>query len=376
VSRGTRFTAGLAALNTAALLGMLLFSRFPWVVERWYVEGIGPYVQGLIAVVSGKVPLSLAEWVEMVSFGVVALWFGTRPYLWWKSPGARWAFVGRSVAEAWMALSAVGVLFYATWGLSYARPGAAERLGWVPSGEELAEIEPVELLTLGELLVKKANTLYLELHGWPDGFVTTRAPQGLQKADEAIDRGYERLARELGLHPTVSWGRGPSKPLLTSEIFSWLGIGGFYFPFTAEANINASSPEWQQGFTIAHEKGHQRFMASENEANFYGFLACIHSDDAFVQYSGWMFAQRQVLATLGAVDPWGFHHAVYKRHPGVQRDVDEAREFWARYDGPVSQIGDAVNDQYLRFNGVEGGIESYRQSISLVVEWLRRVGVN
>jgi hypothetical protein len=354
---------------------MLLWSRFPWHVERGYVEGIGPYVQGLIALVSGRLPFSLAEWVELATFVVVGLWCGTRPYVWWKSAGARWAMAGRAAVTVWAALSAIGVLFYATWGLSYARPGAAERLGWARAGEELAEIEPVELLVLGEQLVEKANSLYVELHGWPDAYTPTRAPHGLRAADEAIDRGYVRLVQELRLHPTVAWGRGPSKPLLSSELFSWLGIGGFYFPFTAEANINAHAPDWQQGFTIAHEKGHQRFMASENEANFYGFLACIHSDDPFVQYAGWMFAQRQVLFTLGAVDPWGFHHTVYRRHPGVQRDVDEAREFWAQYDGPVAHLGDAVNDQYLRFNGVEGGTESYRRSIELVVEYLRRVGV-
>lgn len=375
-----RICAGAGSLLSAVLVGMLVFSRFPWHVERWYVEGAGPLLQGLLVLVTARLPFGLAEWVEALAalVGLVALIVGLG--LLWLRRGERRRLLMLYGAILWAAIAAVGVYFYASWGLSYARPRAEERLGWVGPGEELREVTPEELLDLSERLVDKVNDLYVELHGWPDGYAVTVASRslgegGLRAADAAIDRGYERLVEELHLHPSVAASRGPVKPLLSSVLFSWIGIGGFYFPFTGEANIDADAPEWQQAHTLAHEKAHQRFFASENEANFFGFLAAIHTDDPFVQYGGWLFAQRQVLVALGAVDPWGFHQVVYRRHPGVQRDINYAREFWEQYEGPVSQLGDAINDRYLRFNGVDGGIESYRQSVELVVEWCRRAGV-
>lgn len=373
--RGVVAVGGACSL---ALAAMLLFSRFPWHVERWYVEGAGPLIQGVLTAVTGRLPFGLAEWVEALT-GLIALALGAGAlFELWRRRGQRLAVIGHVLLLLWATITAVGVLFYSTWGLAYARPSAAERLGWIGAGEKLAEVSPEELRIFGDALVDKVNHLYLELHGWPDGYAVTVAsrslgPRGLSAADDAIDRGYERLVSDLGLHRSVGRSRGPVKPLLSSVVFSWIGIGGFYFPFTGEANIDADAPEWQQPHTLAHEKAHQRFIASENEANFYGFLACIYTDDPFVQYSGWLFAQRQVLTALGVVDPWGFHHTVYRRLPGVQRDVNYAREFWAQYDGPVARLGDAVNDRYLRFNGVEGGIDSYSQSIELIVEWLRKV---
>lgn len=361
---------------TGGLVVMAWIARSPERVERWFVEGIGPPIQWLLNRPSSAVSFSIAEWVEGVAIAVAIGWLVWLARAWWRGAGHRTQIVGDALLTLWIAATLIGCLFYASWGLAYARPPVDERLGWVESGRALEPIGADELVVLGDLLVDRVNALYLELHRWPDAYHETRAPNGLPAADTELDVGYQHLVGAIRLHPTVARSRGPTKPLLSSVVFSYLGIGGFYFPFTSEANINADAPDWQQPHTMAHEKAHQRFVASENEANFYGFLACIHSDDPFVRYSGWLFAQRQVLSALRDTDPWAFYRVIERRLPGVQRDVLFARAFWSQYDGPVSVLGDAVNDRYLRFNGVEGGVRSYSRSLELVVEWWRRNGVN
>ena len=270
----------------------------------------------------------------------------------------------------YIALLLVGLWFYTIWGLSYARPVVEQRQGWLEVDETLY-VPPWELAELAEPLIHQVNALYLELHGVPDAFVPTSAPNGLTHADAAVDVGFERAAQQLGLHPHAATPRGPTKPLISSELFSWLRIGGMYFPFTAEANVNTQPPQWGRPFTMAHEKAHQRFIASENEANFHGMLACMHSDDPYVRYSGWLFAQRQVLRALQSADVYASVELIQLRLPGVQRDVNASYAFWTGRDGPLGDLSHAVNDAYLRANRVRGGTRSYGRSLQLIVLYSR-----
>jgi hypothetical protein len=368
-----RVPVAIGASSTLALVALGAFATSPERVERLYVRGVAPHLHHAWGALFQLFPGSAAELVELgaIAFGLAFVGVVVREL--WRARGRRRAVLGLAAAWAWALVAPVLLLFYALWGLAYARPPAEQRLGWVEPGAEV-RIEADELAALSEELVDRVNELYLELHGWPDDLAPTTARRSWLELDREIDRGYERVAAEMGLEPDLARSRGPAKSLLTSGVFTWLGIGGFYFPFTGEANINVWSPDWQRPHTVAHEKAHQRFVASENEANFYGFLATIHADDPFVRYGGWLFAQRQVLQALQRTDPLAAGAILAERLPGVQRDVNAAHAFWTGYDGPLERLGDRVNDTYLRANAVKGGIRSYSQSVELVVLWHRAQG--
>ncbi len=358
-----------AAIGASAVIlaGFFTLSMFPGVVESQFTEGIGTAASRIVGALSSTVPFSLAEWVEL---GAVA-WILLAPLpallsVWRKER----SLTNAALSGILQLLSVAGlalILFYGLWGLNYARAPAAQRLGWEPvdlDGPGAAD----ELAVLSEKLVARVNGMYRDLHDSDDiGSMSTSELD----LEAVLDAGWERAAEDLGLHATVALSRGPAKPLLSSPIWSYLGIGGFYFPFTGEANYNRDQPQWQQTHTIAHEKAHQRGIASEDEANFFGFIVCIQSDDPFVQYGGWLFAQRRILSALMQTDPERGIEIVEKRLPGVQRDVDEMRAFWLGYSGVASDVGAAVNDAYLRANRVEGGISSYSLSARLIVGWTR-----
>jgi hypothetical protein len=360
----------VAAVATGLLLACFAFAAGPDRVERWFVEGWGPPTVHALSSASAVLSTSMAEWVELfAALGLVA-WSGTGLWRLRRAVGRRTRVAARLVAELWSAVALVVVLFHVLWGFAYSRPRIERRMGFT----EPFEVTDDELDSLANALVTQVNDLYLLLHQLPDTTVMTGEDHDPLAIDAAIDEGWVRMVAAEGLHPSVAPSRGPTKPLLSSGLFTWLGIGGMYFPFTGEANINHWAPGWQQPHTHAHEMAHQRMFASENEANFAGFLATIYSDDPLVRYSGWLFAQRQVLRAQLAVDPSRGADALYRRLPGVQTDVNLSRAFWTRYDGSLSDLSSGINDLYLKANNVEGGIRSYGLSVRLLVRWARRCG--
>ena len=356
------------------LLGVFaIWALQPDLIEVAFTHGIGFVATTVLGSLSGLFPFSLAEWAEagVILWVLVSpirpmrdVWQGTRHF---RNAATRGLIQLLSLVVLCM------VFFYGTWGLNYARSGLIERQGWeaVDATEPLANLE---LLLLGEELVALANAEYLIIHGVPEAEVETAPPSGAA-LEQAIEAGWAVAAKELGLSPLMVTARPPTKPLLSSRVFSHLGISGLYFPFTGEANYNAETPGYQLPHTIAHEKAHQRGIASEDEANFHGFLACIRSPDPTVRYAGYMFAQRRVLYSVLPSEPRSARAIVEERLPGVQFDVTEARRFWRSRQGKATDVSHAINDVYLRANRVRGGIDSYALSTELIVAWARSRGL-
>ena len=55
--------------------------------------------------------------------------------------------------------------------------------------------------------------------------------------------------------------------------------------------------------------------------------------------------------------------------PQVKADLQANNEFWDQYDGRVAEVADQVNDNYLKANGQEEGVQSYDRMADLIVAW-------
>jgi len=370
--RRVRARLVVTGMAVAMSLAWILVAREPATAERLCAGGLTSDAAIALARLTAPLPWSAME----ASIATLLLWALARAALGVREirrgearplpslgAGALWALAVVSVALA---------LFLPLFGVAYARPPLAVRLGWseavrAPSGDAL------ELATLAEELIALTNDAYEEVAGSED-LGRPSAPASPRALDLALERSYGRVAERFGLDDTVGAPRGPAKPLLTSRAFTLLGITGIYFPFTGEASYNADEPWCMLAHTIAHEKAHQRLFASEDEANYAGFLACALSDDAYARYSGLLFAQRQPLMALMRLDEGRGAALVKGRHEGVQRDVDDFRAWLTRTDSPVRHAASTVNDAYLRANGVTGGIASYGESLRLIVGLARSRG--
>jgi len=371
----------LASLAVATGLAALL--RQPALVETAYAAWASPSLVRLVAAASGSVPFGLAE--PVMALGLAWLMWpvltAVRPMLAAPSPRSAGRALVRGGADAALRCGLIAGWFYLAWGLNYARAPLVERQGWsaLAADARPADAALTELVALCNAWVDHANQAYLALHGIADAGRPTAlaeaAPDGIAMAwaalDAVLDEGFRIAAGELREGPSFAAPRGPSKPVRASPAMSGMRLAGFFFPWTGEANVNRLMPPFQLPQTMAHEKAHQRGIASEDEANFVGFLAAIRSPSPIARYSGHLFAQRQLLSELCARDGAACQAQIARRLPGVQRDVDAARAFWARFDGPAAKAHERVNDAYLELNGVAGGVDSYAESARLIVTWVR-----
>lgn len=346
-------------------------------VENVYASGFGQSIGRGLGAVTGVLPTSVAELLLFLAgawFLVVAgraAW-----HVGWRKRRALNAIACGGLHFGAFASIALA-LFYVFWGLNYFRAPLLERAGWQEYATSQDD-ENEELRRLCEELVLATNVSYQLATGAED-YGSPSAPKAEPSVlDGEIEVGYQRVQQDLGLHESFGATRSRAKPVALSGAMNLLQISGFYFPWTGEANYNRLQPGCSIPFVIAHEKAHQRCITSEDEANFFGFLACVRSDDPYVRYSGYLFAQRQLLNELFEVDPEAAKELLAKRLPGVQRDVNDLRAYWQQFEqgvaGEVGKASEAVNDAYLKTNGVKGGVQSYRMSAKLLIVYARKAG--
>ena len=372
-SRGRTILGCLILL--AALVGL---SHAPRLLEDTYARGVQFQIARALSVMTGGVPASLAE-IALAAVGLYLLvpFFIAASQVLRRRRSARNATASGALRVSTAAMVVVSV-FYLSWGLDYARAPLAARVGWPPIDRRIDAIEyerqTGEIAALAEQLVLATNDSYREFAKSDDlGRPSGRADVS-RALDVELDAAYPLIQTQLGLEPEFAVARGPAKPLYASLLLNHLQLSGFYFPWTGEANYNRLMPAPSLPHSVAHEKAHQRGIAREDEANFIGYLVCAVSDDAYVRYSGELFAQNQMLRELAGRDAARTRELIRLRTRGVARDVEYIRAFWRQYDGPAARVSESVNDRYLKSQGVRSGIASYAASQSLIVLFARHNG--
>ena len=160
------------------------------------------------------------------------------------------------------------------------------------------------------------------------------------------------------------------KPFFFSEILSRITFTGFFFPFTAEANINVHSPECMLPSTIAHELAHQRGVAQEDEANFVAVLASLESGSDIYCYSACLMAYIHLSNALYAADYEAWLDNYYTLSPGVLADIKMNNAYWDRYrDTVVNAAADTVYTGLLHSYGQSDGLKTYGKCIDLLVAY-------
>ncbi|HEX9639888.1 MAG TPA: DUF3810 domain-containing protein [Candidatus Krumholzibacteria bacterium] len=347
--------AGASSLLLAALLPSL-----PSLAEL-YARSIGPAAGWTLARLSGVTSLALSE-LLMCGFALGVLLRGA-----WalrcarrSRRGRRW-ILGHGLLTTLNVAGWVVASFMWSWGFNYSRAPLEDR--WA-----LPEANPARLEEITTLLVDLANEYYFTLHGSEDaGSMSVVADRSA--LDVALTNAYARLSTDMNLGTSVGWRRGPAKTPRISPLMNRLGLSGFYFPWSGEANVNGEIPAIAYSHAVAHEKAHQRGYAPEDEANFMAILAGASAEQPLAQYSAILFAQRQLLRNLLRADPDAGQALLERRYRGVQRDVDELQEFWRRYRGRATEWAEHSNDLYLRAHRVEGGIHSYAGSAELLLRF-------
>lgn len=358
------------AAGLTAFLGSRVLARWPGIVETLFVGGWARALIPPFSRFTGAVPFPAAE-------ALVAGYVGLR--IWTAYRAGRRVVRGQRrpastlASGVALALRDLGIgllLFYLLWGFHYARAPVAERLELPSAGE----VTTSDLHRLADEMVDLANASYRELHGAPDAGVPTSMPEDWQRLEGALAAGWARTVAHLPLGPLATARYGPPKRLVTSRAVAYLGITGFYFPFTAEPLVVGTTPAVLLGLGLAHEQAHQRGVTDEGAANFIGFVVASESGHPLLRYSAALRAQSRLLSALARRDSAAVRELAEGRLPGVRRDLEDLRAYRARHRGSASRLTTRVNDAYLRANRVPGGVESYDQATRLLLRYARLRG--
>ena len=152
-----------------------------------------------------------------------------------------------------------------------------------------------------------------------------------------------------------------------SIILSYLGIKGYYNPFTNEANVNSEIPDILIPVTIYHELAHKKGFASETDANFIGFLNAYNNDNIEIQYSASFFAFRYLYHDLYKMNPNIAENIYESLNSEVKKDFLIVSNFWTYYSNRFQKIQKKIFDLFLRTNGQMKGINSYNEVVTLLL---------
>lgn len=341
----------------AALLLQAAASAFPAQVEAHYARGVYPHLARLLTASTALVPFPLGEPVLAVcaAYALLAL---ARLAGRLRHPSQPRRVLLAAAARRLLLVAGIGyALFLCVWGLNYRRLPFART-----SALAMRPAAPSELASLARELVAEANALRAGRS--EDATGVFRLAAGRDATLAMVGVGSRALASGF---PALAGPTPRPKAALASPLFSRLGIAGIYLPFTAEPLVNATLPEAELPFSAAHEVAHAQGFAREDEANFLGYLACRLHPDLEFRYSGALIAGFHVLAAVDSAQPSAAREIEAQRSQAVRRDVAAIAAWSARYEGPLREAGERVNDAYLRSQGAPEGVRSYGRMVDLLL---------
>ena len=296
-------------------------------------------------------PFSVTEWVILclVTLGIVLLIL-----LVVRLIRRRWSKAYRTGMTVLSVSAALFALFCLWWGVLYYSDSFTEQ-----SGLERRDISVQELETVTKYFAAQANAL---------GEYVERGENGVCAMDK--DAIFRRSADVYeGAEQTFPCLAAPAvraKPVVLSRLLSYIHYTGFFFPYTAEANLNADSPVCLLPSTIAHELAHLRGVAREDEANFCAVVACMESGDDEYRYSGALLAYIYLGNALYSADYDAWKEVYSSLSEAVRADLTANNAYWKQFETPAADVSERVYESFLQTYGDDRGMQSYGACVDLL----------
>lgn len=342
----------LIAVNIVTLLATFLLVSFaktnPYDVEYIYSRRTYAFLSNCLAFIAKWVNFSIGEMLAFVmSIGVIILFIYSIYNLFIKK-------VMKSLTLFMTLLTFVTVAifwFNAMWGLNNYRQDV-EKLFKLESKEEIT----IEVLTdLYIELVTKANErrVNINLDEYHQDFIYKETNQG-----------YIELHKQYSF---INVQEVRVKPLLISPLFSSSGYTGIYVFFSGEPCVNDRIPIYEIPFTASHEVAHHKGFASEDEANFIGFLAAMSHEDPLFQYSAYYTGMKYVGNAIKKYDSKRYDELASLINEQVINDIRQESQYWDDVIVERNQkVHNKVNDQFLKVNNQPEGIINYSKVVELL----------
>jgi hypothetical protein len=237
------------------------------------------------------------------------------------------------------------ILLYLFWSALYAQDTLSQRLHLNPSDS----ISPNKLAAFDSSLIHRINNL---------------APQvdslSLMLCDSLAANAYQ----DLGLRFNTQ-----TKQSLFARALPYLGISGYFNPFTGEAQIDNKTPNFLLPFLMCHEMAHQIGIAAEDDANLMAYIRCTESKNPAFQYSAyfniWLYAHSKVYQ----MDSIKANHLKRQLNPISLSHINLIKSRQAQYHTFWDDWSTYIFDAFLKIGNQSEGIESYRNVAYSALCW-------
>lgn len=338
-----------AAIIIAVVLCTLFAKNNPEFISKYYAP-VSKWLSGVMSAFWSVIPLSAAELMiaAAVIFSITLIVFIIKRKISFLS------FLSTVI----LTISIVVGFSQLAWGLNYYAEPLADSLG-IPVSRYTEE----ELMDAAEYYIQKANEYALFSERDEAGNIYSGS---FSEINQKTITAYENLSKE---YPFFKGQYYPAKGFLTSGIFIRFDITGMYTPYSGEANVVLKTAPLSMPFTVAHEFAHRLAIAPEDEANFAAFLACTYSKDINFLYSGYYMAFVYCYNAL----PSGLRAELWNElNPTLKADIEAVSEYYKQYESKASEIGNKVNDTYLKAMNQQSGIKSYGEVVDLLIAYYQQ----
>lgn len=369
------------------MLGVIMLNYLAWRSREfcdWYIDHIFPVWLNTYARLTSALSISVGEIMLILAVGITAFGIGFFIYNLIRRGKYTTGLLKYGRTYAWIVL-VVGYVMTLNCFILYHATGFAQKYMVKETGTmvvDMSDTAVVEvdtkgksaytkknLATLRDYLVEQCNTLADQIDRDEQGTAVYSGDLIAESvhAMETMGQQYDRLS---GYYVTPKY-------LKCSEFFSQQYIMGYYFPFSMEANINSVMYITNVAPTVCHELAHTKGFIFENDANMIGYLACIQSDDTFLQYCGYL----SVLNYVNNDFYKSVNKSTYKKHVRISDRVADDNVFLTREDwqavektavvktSTVKKVSNNFLNTNLKLNGVDEGIQQYNEVVNLLLNY-------
>ncbi len=369
------------------MLGVIMLNYLAWRSREfcdWYIDHIFPVWLNTYARLTSALSISVGEIMLILAVGITAFGIGFFIYNLIRKGKYTTGLLKYGRTYAWIVL-VVGYVMTLNCFILYHATGFAQKYMVKETGTMVADMSDTavvevdtkgksaytkkNLATLRDYLVEQCNTLADQIDRDEQGTAVYSGDLIAESvhAMETMGQQYDRLS---GYYVTPKY-------LKCSEFFSQQYIMGYYFPFSMEANINSVMYITNVAPTVCHELAHTKGFIFENDANMIGYLACIHSDDTFLQYCGYL----SVLNYVNNDFYKSVNKSTYKKHVRISDRVADDNVFLTREDwqavekkavvktSTVKKVSNNFLNTNLKLNGVDEGIQQYNEVVNLLLDY-------
>ena len=348
--------AHIVALVSACVIGLHLLLRHDRALMRRLSAGVIHPVHQRLAALTGRLPFSLAELLYAVLIGTVLVYIISELVRLIRHKG-RLRRLYRLLMRVIALALCIYALFCLLWGVYYYGDDFAAMSGLQTRPISMDELEVVTVYFADRLNGYSAQV--------------ERDENGLYCADRQgiLAKSPTLYRKVVAKYPCLDGPEVRAKGMVFSKIMSLIDFPGFFFPFTAEANVNTDFPVGLFASTVAHELSHQRGVAKEQEANFVAVLSSLENGDVDYAYSACMLAYIHLGNALYSVNPGAYRLIYQGLDETVRADLRANDEYWARYETPVQTVTTTVYEGFLHSYEQTLGMRSYGACVDLLVNY-------